>query len=74
MRSAVESMKGEGGAAPMARIGQYISNHSSLSPKNYGYARWSDLIRATDYFDEVVGDNQQPSFKSKSRTKPAASS
>jgi uncharacterized protein (TIGR00288 family) len=71
LRSAVESMKGENGTAPMARIGQYISNHASLSPKNYGYARWSDLIRATGYFEEVPGDNQQPSFKSKGRTKPA---
>ena len=62
LRSAVESMKGENGYAPMARIGQYISNHSSLSCKNYGYSRWSDLIRATEYFDEGVGDNNQPSF------------
>lgn len=71
LRSAVESMKGESGTAPMARIGQYISNHSSLSPKNYGYARWSDLIRATEYFEEVPGDNQQPSFKNKARAKQA---
>jgi uncharacterized protein (TIGR00288 family) len=69
LRSAIEGMKGETGTAPMARIGQYISNHSSLSPKNYGYARWSDLIRATEYFDEVAGENQQPSFKSKARAK-----
>jgi hypothetical protein len=56
----------------MARIGQYISNHSSLSPKNYGYARWSDLIRATECFEEVAGDNQQPSFKTKTRAKQAS--
>ena len=62
LRAAVESMKGENGYAPMARIGQYISNHSSLSCKNYGYSRWSDLIRATEYFVEDVGDNNQPSF------------
>ena len=41
----------------MTRIGQYISNHSSLSSKNYGYARWSDLIRATEYFEEHEGEN-----------------
>jgi hypothetical protein len=69
LRSAIESMKGEAGAAPMARIGQYISNQSSLSPKNYGYARWSDLIKATEYFDEVPGE--QPSFRSKTRAKPS---
>jgi len=58
-------MKGEDGAAPMGRIGQYIANNSSLSPKNYGYARWSDLIRATEYFEEVAGENHQPSFREK---------
>jgi hypothetical protein len=71
LRAVIDSMKGEGGAAPMAQIGQYISNHSSLSPKNYGYARWSDLIRATGYFDEVPGENQQPRFKAKARAKSA---
>jgi uncharacterized protein (TIGR00288 family) len=48
LRAAVESMKGESGFAPMAKIGQYISNQSSLSSKNFGYARWSDLIRVTE--------------------------
>ena len=71
LRSAVEAMKGEDGAAPMAMIGQYIANHSSLSQKNYGFARWSDLIRATEYFDEISGDNHQPSFRNK---KPGKSS
>jgi uncharacterized protein (TIGR00288 family) len=69
LRSAIESMKGENGTAPMARIGQYISNQSSLSPKNYGYGRWSDLIRATEYFEELPGENQQPSFRIRTRAK-----
>lgn len=69
LRAAVEAMKGEDGAAPMMRIGQYIANNSSLSPKNYGYPRWSDLIRATEYFEEVSGDNHQPSFREKKRVK-----
>ena len=49
----------------MAQIGQYIANHSSLSSKNYGYARWSDLMRATEYFEEVSGEGHQPSFRQK---------
>jgi hypothetical protein len=65
LRAAVEAMRGEDGAAPMTRIGEYIRNNSSLSQKNYGYARWSDLIRATEYFDEISGDNHQPSFRNK---------
>ena len=65
LRAAIEGMKGESGFAPMGRIGHYISNHSSLSSKNYGYARWSDVIRATEYFEEAVGENNQPSFGTK---------
>lgn len=65
LRAAIESMKSESGFAPMTRIGQYISNHSSLSAKNYGYSRWSDLIRATEYFEESAGENNQVSFGSK---------
>ena len=64
LRSSVENMKGEDGFAQMARIGQYIANHSSLSSKNYGYSRWSDLIRATEYFEEAVDGNNQPAFAS----------
>jgi hypothetical protein len=55
-------------------LGQYIANHSSLSQKNYGYARWSDLIRATGYFDEISGDNHQPSFRNKKTGKTAEAS
>ena len=49
----------------MARVGHYIANNSSLSSKNYGYARWSDLMRATEYFEETSGDDHQPSFRNK---------
>lgn len=65
LRAAVEAMKGEDGWAPMARIGQYIANNSSLSYKNYGYPRWSDLMRSTEYFEVTCDDNHQPSFRSK---------
>jgi hypothetical protein len=65
LRAAVESMKDENGFAAMGRIGQYISNHSSLSSKNYGYARWSDLIRVTGYFEESSGENHQVAFGSR---------
>lgn len=74
LRAAVEAMKGEDGAAPMGKVGQYIANNSSLSHKNYGYARWSDLMRATEYFEEMSGDNHQPSFRNKKAgTSPEAS-
>jgi uncharacterized protein (TIGR00288 family) len=72
LRSAVEAMKGEDGWAPMTKIGQYIANNSSLSQKNYGYARWSDLVRATEYFEDTCDGNHQPSFRSKKAAAAAA--
>ncbi len=57
LRAAVENMKDEDEWAYMGRIGHYISNNSSLSPKNYGYARWSDVIRTTEYFEMKLRDN-----------------
>lgn len=62
LRAAVEGMKGENGLAPMSRIGQYIANHSSLSSKNYGFAKWSDLVRATEYFEEQTTEGNHPAF------------
>jgi pentatricopeptide repeat protein len=65
-------MKGEDGWAPMTKIGQYIANNSSLSQKNYGYARWSDLMRATEYFEDMCDAHHQPSFRSKKAAAAAA--
>ncbi len=64
LRSAVESMKEDDGWAHLGRIGHFISNNSSLSPKNYGYARWSDLIRALGYFDTELRD-KHPYFRTR---------
>ena len=73
LRAAVEGMKGDNGFASMGRIGHYISNHSSLSSKNYGYASWTGLVRATDYFEEGPAENNQPTFGArKPRPQPAA--
>jgi uncharacterized protein (TIGR00288 family) len=72
LRAAVEAMKGEDGWAPMTKIGQYIANNSSLSQKNYGYARWADLMRATEYFEDMCDANHQPSFRSKKAAAAAA--
>lgn len=69
LRQAIEGMRGEDGYAPMSAIGKYIANQSSLSSKNYGYARWTDLVRATEYFDEVTGESGQVSFRAKQKEK-----
>ena len=68
LRAAVENMKEEDGWSHMGRVGHYISNNASMSPKNYGYGRWSDLIRATEYFDMVLRENHSY-FRTKKTSK-----
>jgi uncharacterized protein (TIGR00288 family) len=65
LRAAIDGMVDDTGWAYMAKIGQYIANNAKLSSKNYGYARWSDLIRATEYFEESVRDEHHVYFRRK---------
>jgi uncharacterized protein (TIGR00288 family) len=58
LRTAAEQTSGDDGWSNLGRVGHYISNKSSLSPVNYGYQKWSDLIRVSDLFDiEMRNDN-----------------
>jgi hypothetical protein len=72
LRAAVEAVKDDTGWAFMGRIGHYIANDAKLSCKNYGYARWSDLIRATEYFEESVKDEHHVYFRRRQAANSAA--
>ncbi len=51
LRTAVEQASGDDGWAHMGQVASYISNNnSSFSSINYGYARISELIKATELF------------------------
>jgi len=51
LRTAVEQTSEDDGWALMSKVAHYISNNSSFSSINYGYKKFSDLIRATELFD-----------------------
>ncbi len=51
LRRAVESASDDSGWARIGTVGQRISNQSSFDSRNYGYAKLSKLIEATDLFD-----------------------
>ena len=68
LREAIASTRDEDGWSSMQRIGTYLTNQSSLTSKNYGYARWTDVIRATEYFDLETRDKGHSYFKPKGRT------
>jgi hypothetical protein len=69
LRSAVDTMAGDEGWASIVTVGQHVTNSAKLSSNSYGYARWPDLIRATEYFEEKVGEGNHAHFRRKSAAK-----
>ena len=51
LRRAVEGAADDEGWARVSTVGNRISNQSSFDSRNYGYARLSKLLEATDLFD-----------------------
>ena len=51
LRNAVESAQEDDGWSLLAHVGQHIANQASFDPRNYGYSRLGDLIRAMDLFE-----------------------
>ncbi len=51
LRRAVEGAADDEGWARVGTVGNHISNQSSFDPRNYGYAKLSKLLEATDVFD-----------------------
>lgn len=51
LRRAVESAADDSGWAKIGTVGQRISNQSSFDSRNYGYAKLSRLIEATELFE-----------------------
>ncbi len=51
LRRAVEGAADDAGWARVSTVGNHISNQSSFDSRNYGYARLSKLLEATDLFD-----------------------
>ncbi|NTW51854.1 MAG: NYN domain-containing protein [Chlorobiaceae bacterium] len=57
VRNAVDSAQEEDGWSNLAKIGKNISNQASFDPRNYGFKRLSDLIRAIDLFESEFRNN-----------------
>jgi uncharacterized LabA/DUF88 family protein len=51
LRRTVEGAADDEGWARVSTVGQRISNQSSFDPRNYGYAKLSKLLEATDLFE-----------------------
>jgi uncharacterized LabA/DUF88 family protein len=64
LRNAVEAASDEDGWAPLAGVGNIITNQRpDFDPRSYGYGKLSDLITATTLFEtdrRNPGDGKQP--------------
>ncbi|MFT4299057.1 MAG: NYN domain-containing protein [Aeromicrobium sp.] len=58
MRSAIDDAADDDGWATLSQVSNLIRNQSSFEPRNFGYAKFSDLVKAIDLF-EVAGDNKR---------------
>ena len=51
LREAVAAEKEDDGWSPLGAVGQHINNRASFDQRNYGYAKLSSLIEATELFE-----------------------
>lgn len=51
LREAVDAEKEDGGWSSLGAVGQYITNRASFDQRNYGYAKLSALIEASELFE-----------------------
>lgn len=51
IRDAISGTENDEGWARLSRVGAHISNQASFDPRNYGYARLSDLVEAIGLFE-----------------------
>ena len=72
LRRAVEGAADDSGWARVGTVGNHISNQSSFDPRNYGYAKLSKLLEATDLFD--MRDSGGPAMAVRDRRGAAGAS
>ncbi|KAF1702786.1 NYN domain-containing protein [Pseudoxanthomonas suwonensis] len=51
LRSAVDAGSGDDGWTRLDMVGSQIGNQASFDPRNYGYRKLSDLVKATGLFE-----------------------
>ncbi|CAD0353967.1 hypothetical protein CFBP2044_39030 [Xanthomonas hortorum pv. cynarae] len=57
LRNAIDSAREDDGWALLSAVGKQVANQASFDPRNYGYRKLSDLVRAIGLF-EIKQDEQ----------------
>lgn len=65
IREAINEKSDDDGWAEASAISQQINQQVRLSPRSFGYTKWAQLIRATEYFGERKNSKGQVFFKNK---------
>lgn len=65
LRRAVHAAADDDGWALVGTVGSHIANQSSFDPRNYGYAKLSKLLEATELFE--VRDEGRPTLSVRDR-------
>ncbi len=65
IREAINEKSDDDGWAEASAISQQINQLVRLSPRSFGYTKWAQLIRATEYFGERKNSKGQVFFKNK---------
>lgn len=65
IREAIDEKSDDDGWAEASAISQQINQLVRLSPRSFGYTKWAQLIRATEYFGERKNSKGQLFFKNK---------
>lgn len=83
LRKAVEAASDESGWAQLGPVGSHINNQASnFDPRNYGYSKLGELVKATDLFEveeRPIGNGRSKAVyirakKTRGRRAPAAKS
>jgi len=77
LRSAVESGSGDDGWTRLDVVGSQIGNQASFDPRNYGYRKLSDLVKASGLFEvkqegKVIWVRDKPRQRAASKAKKKA--
>jgi uncharacterized LabA/DUF88 family protein len=71
LHTAVAQTSGDDDWARLSSVGQYISNNSSFHPKNYGYTKLSDLMKAIGLFQMDMRGGNHMYIKTRATRKKA---
>ena len=67
IRKAIDEEMDDDGWALASAVSQQVNRQIPLSPRNYGYVRWAQLVQATEFFETKKNSAGQLCFRLKKK-------